>query len=81
MKKTHKTKEFIGTVTRVHSAKTVMVAVHSTRRHPLYKKTMRRTTTFAVHTTSTGIRVGDTVRIAEVRPISKTKHFLLVDKL
>ncbi len=62
-------------------AKTVIVNVVRTRAHALYRKTVRRSRRLAAHNTFEGIAVGDRVRIAETKPISKTKHFVVTEKL
>ena len=76
-----KGKEFVGKVVSLHMTKTVVVEVVHMKRHPLYKKALKRTRRFAVHNELEGIVIGDTVSIREVRPISKTKHFTLVGKI
>jgi small subunit ribosomal protein S17 len=69
-----------GVVMSVKNIKTVIVAVISSHRHPLYKKATRKTRRFAVHNESMTLAVGDTVRIQETKPISKTKHFIVLAK-
>lgn len=59
--------------------KTVIVRVESTARHPLYAKTMRRQRKFYAHDETNLCRVGDLVRIAEARPMSKLKRWRVVD--
>lgn len=59
--------------------KTITVVVERSVRHPLYGKYVRRSTRFKVHDAENTARIGDTVRIAECRPISRDKHFRLVD--
>ncbi len=70
-----------GTVISIASKQTVIVEVVRSSRHPLYKKMVKRTKHFAVHNEVEGIAVGDHVRIAESRPMSKTKHFKMVGKV
>lgn len=65
----------VGKVVSTKMAKTVIVEVIHTYAHKLYKKTVRRSRRFAAHNEMEGVSVGDTVRIMETRPISKTKHF------
>ena len=55
--------------------KTVVVSIETLVRHPLYGRTMRRTTKFKAHDESNECGVGDTVEIAETRPISKEKRW------
>jgi len=64
----------VGVVVSAKAAKTVVVAVERMMRHPLYRKTLRRTTRFLVHD-ETGSALGDTVRIVETRPLSKRKRW------
>lgn len=59
--------------------KTRVVAVQRMTRHPLYKKTMRRTSKFKVHDPDNQSHRGDTVKIEESRPISKGKKWRLVE--
>lgn len=58
--------------------KTVVVAVENLVQHPLYKKTIKRTTKFKAHDEDNKCRVGDVVKIAETRPLSKTKRWRVV---
>jgi small subunit ribosomal protein S17 len=74
-------KVFIGEVVSAHTPKTVIVAVSSTYRHPLYKKAVRRTKRFSVHNESLELAVGDMVRIQEVKPISRMKHSIVLEKI
>lgn len=64
-----------GSVVSDNMEKTVVVAVETAYRHPLYGKTMRRTTKFKAHDESGECGVGDTVEIMETRPISKEKRW------
>ncbi len=69
----------VGTVVAKKMKKTVTVQVERQVRHPLYKKIVRRRTTFLVHDETEKCRVGDTVRIIETRPISKTKRWRVLE--
>jgi len=60
----------VGVVVSARAAKTVVVAVERMVRHPLYRKTIRRTTRFLVHD-EMSCGMGDTVRIVETRPLSR----------
>lgn len=73
-------RELTGTVVSVAMDKTIIVEVIRLSRHPLYKKTVKRTKNFAAHCEEADIAVGDHVRIAETKPMSKTKHFTFVAK-
>ena len=59
--------------------KTVVVVVESTKRHPLYKKTIRRTARYKAHDEKNECKEGDTVRIVETRPLSREKHWRVVE--
>ena len=65
----------VGEVVSNKAEKTVVVAVEWRLRHPLYKKSMRRTTKFYVHDEKNECRLGDQVQIIETRPISKNKRW------
>jgi small subunit ribosomal protein S17 len=60
--------------------KTVVVAVETTRRHPLYKKLMRRVRRFMAHDESGTCHVGDVVEIVETRPLSARKRWRVVSR-
>ncbi|WP_027120432.1 30S ribosomal protein S17 [Mycoplasmopsis lipofaciens] len=68
-----------GRVTKVRGDKTIFVEVESYRSHYLYSKRFRTTKRFAVHDEKLLANVNDIVTIMETRPLSKTKHFRLVD--
>ena len=59
--------------------KTVVVKVTSQVKSPIYKKVVKKSTTFKVHDENNECGIGDTVRIMETRPLSKDKHFRLVE--
>ena len=59
--------------------KTVVVRIASQVRHPLYGKTVRRSTRLKAHDEANDARVGDTVRIMETRPLSRTKRWRVVE--
>jgi small subunit ribosomal protein S17 len=59
--------------------KTVVVRIDRAFRHPLYGKTVRRSTKLAAHDESNEAHVGDRVRVVETRPLSKTKRWRLVE--
>lgn len=67
-----------GTVVATAMQDTCTVAVERYIKHPKYKKYLRRTKKYLVHDAGNTAKVGDKVEIAEVRPISKRKHFSLV---
>ncbi len=61
--------------------KTVVVRIASQIRHPLYKKIVRRSTKLKAHDEANDAHVGDTVRIMETRPLSKTKRWRVIEVL
>lgn len=70
-----------GAVVRTGMQQTAVVEMVWKQRHRLYRKPVRRVTRFYVHDPLNQCRVGDTVRIQETRPISKTKHWRLLEIL
>jgi small subunit ribosomal protein S17 len=68
-----------GRVTSNKMNKTVVVAVETVTRHRLYGRTLRRTRSFKAHDETNLCEIGDTVIIAESRPISKDKHWVVQD--
>ena len=70
-----------GAVVRTSMEQTAVVEMVWKQRHRLYRKPMRRVTRFYVHDPLNQCQVGDTVRIQETRPISKTKHWRLLEIL
>ena len=59
--------------------KTVLVRIDRQMRHSLYGKTVRRSSKLAAHDEANDAHVGDTVRVAETRPLSKTKRWRVVE--
>ena len=70
-----RTKERIGKVVSDKMDKTITVAVNRLMRHPLYGKTIRRTKKYTAHDAENKCRIGDTVRLLETRPMSRTKRW------
>ena len=70
-----------GSVVRVKQDKTAIVEMVWKQRHRLYHKQVRRVARFYVHDPENQCRIGDLVRIEETRPISKTKHWRLLEIL
>jgi small subunit ribosomal protein S17 len=64
-----------GTVVSDAADKTVTVRVERRVMHPVYKKVIRRSKKYAAHDPNNACKVGDTVRIQECRPISKSKRW------
>ncbi|MCP9454488.1 MAG: 30S ribosomal protein S17 [Nitrospira sp.] len=76
-----KKREWIGRVLSNKMDKTVVVAVERSVAHPLYKKVCRRVTKLKAHDEQNLCQIGDRVRIRESRPISKEKHWRVVEIL
>jgi small subunit ribosomal protein S17 len=74
-----KRKTRLGKVVSDKMDKTVVVAVDTPRRHPLYKKTMRRVVKYYAHDEKKESKIGDTVRIEETRPVSRLKRWRVVE--
>ena len=68
-----------GVVVSDKMDKTVLVRIDRTVTHPLYRKTVRRSSKLAAHDEQNDAHVGDTVRVVETRPISKSKRWRIVD--
>ena len=71
-------KERIGLVVSNKMEKTIVVAVERKVKHPIYGKFMNKTTMFVAECLDETVQEGDTVRIMETRPLSKTKRWRLV---
>jgi small subunit ribosomal protein S17 len=67
----------VGRVVSDKMDKTVVVAVDSVRRHPLYHKRITRTSKFMAHDEQNNCKSGDLVRIEETRPLSKNKRWIV----
>ena len=72
-------KKKIGRVVYDKMDKTIVVAVETKVRHPLYGKTMNRTTKFKAHDENNEANMNDRVLIMETRPLSKDKRWRLVE--
>ena len=75
-KRTH---ELVGTVVSDVNDKTITVLVETYKSDSLYKKRYKSSKKYTVHDEKNEAKKGDKVRIAETRPLSKTKHFRLVE--
>ena len=69
----------IGYVVSDKMDKTIVVELEDRVKHPLYDKIIRRTSRVKAHDENNTAGVGDLVHIEETRPLSKDKHFRLVD--
>ena len=74
-------KERVGTVVSDKMDKTVVVAVENRFPHPIYQKTVSRTTRYKAHVENNSVRVGDRVRIPETRPLSRHKRWAVAEVL
>ena len=70
-----------GVVSSNKMDKTIVVKVERKVKHPLYGKFLKKTTSFHAHDEKNECSIGDTVRIMESRPLSKTKRWRLVEVL
>lgn len=71
----------IGTITSDKADKTVTVLVERKIKHPLYGKIMRRSKKYHAHDAENAFKEGDTVRIEETKPISKSKTWKVIDQV
>ena len=69
----------VGKVVSDKMDKTVVVSIQDNVKHPLYKKIIKRSVKFKAHDEKNECNIGDTVRIMETRPLSKTKRWRLVE--
>lgn len=72
-------KQRSGVVVSNKMQKTIVVRVERRERHPVYGKTMTVARKFSVHDEKNAAQIGDTVRIEETRPLSRTKRWRLVE--
>jgi small subunit ribosomal protein S17 len=79
MEKRNLRKERIGVVTSNKMAKSIVVAETKKVKHPLYGKFVLNTKKYVAHDEKNDCNIGDTVRIMETRPLSKTKCWRLVE--
>jgi len=74
-----KRKTKFGRVVSDKMDKTAVVVVETPKRHPLYKKTIKRIVKYKAHDENNECRVGDKVRIVETRPLSKQKRWRVAE--
>lgn len=72
-------RELVGKVVSASNDKTITVLVETYKNDKLYKKRVKYSKKYAAHDEKNEAKKGDIVRIAETRPLSKTKHFRLVE--
>lgn len=76
-----KQRTLVGTVVTDSMDKTVVVSVERYVKHPKYKKYMRRQKRYKAHDPENSYKVGDRVKIAPSKPMSKDKKFVVISKL
>lgn len=69
----------VGVVVSDKMDKTIVVSINTLIRHPLYGKIMKRTNKVKAHDETNQCTIGDKVRIVETRPLSKDKHWRLLE--
>ena len=74
-----KRQELIGTVVSDKADKTITVRVDYFRKDPIYGKRVKYSKKYAAHDENNMAHVGDKVRLAQTRPLSKTKRYELVE--
>ena len=72
-------RRIVGRVVSNKADKTITVAVERSVKHPLYGKYVRKTTKLHAHDETNECHEGDLVAVVETRPLSRTKHFRLVE--
>ena len=78
MERNHR-KTLVGTVVSDKMDKTIVVAVETNVRHPIYKKTVKRTYKLKAHDEENNCKVGDKVKVMETKPLSKDKRWRVVE--
>ena len=79
MEKRNLRKERIGIVASDKMEKSIVGSVERKVKHPKYGKFVKKTTKFVAHDENNDCHIGDTVRIMETRPLSKSKNWRLVE--
>ena len=74
-------RERVGVVVSDKMEKSIVVAVKRKVKHPIYGKFVNKTTRFVAHDSENACNIGDTVKIMESRPLSKTKKWRLIEIL
>ena len=72
-------KVYVGKVSSAKEDKTIKVEIVTYRKHPLYGKRVKYSKKYAAHDENNIAHVGDKVRLAQTRPLSKTKRYSLVE--
>ena len=79
MEKRNLRKERVGVVTSNKMEKSIVVSETKRVKHPMYGKFVLKTKKYVAHDETSNCNIGDTVRISETRPLSKTKCWRLVE--
>ena len=74
-------KQKVGVVTSNKMDKSITISVERRLQHPIYGKFVKKSTKFMAHDEKNDCNIGDTVRIMETRPLSKSKRWRLVEIL
>jgi small subunit ribosomal protein S17 len=74
-------KERVGLVVSNKMDKSIVVSIERKVKHPKYGKFVKKTSKFVAHDENNSCSIGDTVKIMETRPLSKTKNWRLVEVL
>lgn len=72
---------FVGTVVSAKVPGTLVIEIHTKLRHPLYKKVINMTKKLTAHNEMKGVVEGDRVEVRSCRPMSKTKHHVVIGKV
>ena len=72
-------RQVVGVVVSNKMQKSITIAIDRKVKHPIYGKFMKKTTKLMVHDEKNEAGIGDTVRIMETRPLSKSKRWRLVE--
>lgn len=78
-RKTGRRQQKVGRVVSNKMNKTIVVVVETLKKHRIYKRTYKQTNRFQAHDEQNVCQIGDIVRIEESRPLSKMKHWRLVE--
>ncbi len=80
MENTRKTRrERVGVVVSNNMQKSIVITVKQKVKHPIYGKFVNKTSRFMAHDEENSCNVGDTVKISEIRPLSKNKRWRLIE--
>lgn len=79
METRNRRRERIGVVVSNKMDKSIVIAVKTKAKHPIYGKFVNKTSKFMAHDEKNECNIGDTVKIAETRPLSKNKNWRLVE--